>query len=481
METILADDTSSPVIVWFRRDLRLADNAALSAAVETGRPVIALFIREAASASSMPQGAAQAWWLHHSLMALKESLQQAGGDLLLLSGAADDVLTQLAAEAGVETVYFNRCYERDERDRDIARSLKQAGVSVQAFHGQLLSEPSVVRTGAGKPFRVFTPFWKALQALGEPREPMAAPKAIAGHSLSTASEKLDDWKLLPVRPNWAAPFADVWTPGEAGARERLETFIEEGLGNYKAGRDVPALEVTSRLSPHLAHGEISPAQAWHAATGVPDVDPAQVTHFRRELAWRDFSYTLLVEFPELATRNWNPSFDDFQWTFDERQFRAWTKGQTGYPIVDAGMRQLWQEGYMHNRVRMITASFLIKDLMIDWRKGEEWFWDTLVDADPANNAASWQWVAGSGADASPFFRIFNPLLQGEKFDPGGEYVRRYLPELDKLDDKYIHRPFAAPEDVLQKAGVVLGETYPRPLVDHFEARDRALAAYKNVG
>jgi len=213
----------------------------------------------------------------------------------------------------------------------------------------------------------------------------------------------------------------------------------------------------------------------------PDVDSAQVTHFRRELAWRDFSYTLLVEFPELATRNWNPSFDDFQWTFDERQFRAWTKGQTGYPIVDAGMRQLWQEGYMHNRVRMITASFLIKDLMIDWRKGEEWFWDTLVDADPANNAASWQWVAGSGADASPFFRIFNPLLQGEKFDPGGEYVRRYLPELDKLDDKYIHRPFAAPEDVLQKAGVVLGETYPRPLVDHFEARDRALAAYKNVG
>jgi deoxyribodipyrimidine photo-lyase len=480
VETLLADNTSPPVIVWFRRDLRLADNDALSAAVETGRPIITLFIREPLGASSMPLGAAQAWWLHHSLLALRESLQQAGGDLLLLSGPADDVLTQVAAEAGVETVYFNRCYERDEQDRDIARALKQAGVSVQAFHGQLLSEPSAVRTGAGKPFRVFTPFWKALQALGEPREPIAAPKAIAGHSPATPSENLDDWKLLPVKPDWAAPFAEVWTPGEAGAHERLKTFIDEGLGNYKAGRDIPALEVTSRLSPHLAHGEISPAQAWHATSGLANVDPAQITHFRRELAWRDFSYTLLVEFPELATRNWNPSFDDFQWTIDEQQFSAWTKGRTGYPIVDAGMRQLWQEGYMHNRVRMITASFLIKDLMIDWRKGEEWFWDTLVDADPANNAASWQWVAGSGADASPFFRIFNPLLQGEKFDPGGDYVRKYLPELEKLDDKYIHRPFSAPEDVLQKAGVILGETYPKPLVDHFEARDRALAAYKDL-
>ncbi|HEV7434633.1 MAG TPA: deoxyribodipyrimidine photo-lyase, partial [Pseudorhizobium sp.] len=322
---------------------------------------------------------------------------------------------------------------------------------------------------------------KALQALGEPREPIDAPKSLLGSAILPVSERLEDWELLPRQPDWAAAFSDVWCPGEAGAHERLNDFIESGLRDYKEGRDAPARDCTSRLSPHLTHGEITPAQAWHASRGLSGIDPAQLTHFRRELAWRDFNYTLLLAFPELATRNWNQSFDSFQWSFDAKQFRAWTKGLTGYPIVDAGMRQLWQEGYMHNRVRMIVASFLIKDLMIDWRKGEDWFRNTLVDADPANNAASWQWVAGSGADASPFFRIFNPILQGEKFDPDGDYVRRYVPQLAKLDRKYIHRPFDAPDAVLQKAGIVLGQSYPKPMVDHAAARNRALSAYRSIG
>ncbi|CCF19491.1 Deoxyribodipyrimidine photo-lyase [Pseudorhizobium banfieldiae] len=467
-----------PVIVWFRRDLRLADNAALSAAVETGAPVIALFIREGSAGGGMPFGAAQAWWLHHSLLALRQALHDRGGDLLFFTGEAATVLVQVAQQTGANQIYLNRSYERDDQDRDIARRLKAEGIAVHAFHGQLLHDPSHIRTGGGKPFRVFTPFWKALQALGEPREPLAAPDAMRGASSTPPSEQLEDWGLLPTKPDWAAGFGETWTPGEAGARFRLEDFVEHGLREYKSVRDFPARDLTSHLSPHLAHGEVTPAQAWHAASGLDNGDPAQITHFRRELAWRDFNYSLLIEFPRLATDNWNTAFDGFAWSFDGALYRAWRKGLTGYPIVDAGMRQLWREGYMHNRVRMITASFLIKDLTIDWRKGEEWFRETLLDADPANNAASWQWVAGSGADASPFFRIFNPTLQGEKFDPDGDYVRRYVPELSHLDKKYIHRPFEAPDHILQKAGIRLGESYPRPIVDHGSARERALAAYK---
>ena len=468
----------SPVIVWFRRDLRLSDNAALSAAVETGAPLIALFIREGGSGAAMPYGAAQAWWLHHSLLALRQALRDRGADLALRSGDAETVLARLAQETGARQVHFNRCYERDGEDRRIVRELKATGVSAHAFHGQLLHEPSGIRTGTGKPFRVFTPFWKALQALGEPREPLAPPAGIRGLNPLPPSELLEEWELLPKDPDWASHFGKVWSPGEKGARARLQHFVEHGLHDYASGRDFPALDATSGLSPHLAHGEITPAQAWHAARSASDADPAQITHFRRELAWRDLNYSLLVEFPNLARDNWNSEFDPFDWSFEGALFRAWTTGRTGYPIVDAGMRQLWQEGYMHNRVRMITASFLIKDLMIDWRRGEEWFRDTLLDADPANNAANWQWVAGSGADASPFFRIFNPTLQGEKFDPDGDYVRRYVPELGSLAKRYIHRPFEAPEELLRKAGIRLGETYPRPVVDHALARRRALAAYK---
>jgi len=470
----------APAILWFRKDLRLDDNPALNAAIEAGGPVIPVYIREPEQLNIGPLGAAQAWWLHHSLVALQASLKSLGSDLVLISGKAGDVLAGLARQTGAKTVFANRAYERTLFDRDIAIELKTHDIAIRAFHGQLLHEPKSIRTGAGGAFKVFTPFWNALQKAGEPHEPTDAPTKIPSPEHFPSSENLDYWALLPRKPDWAKDFGKTWTPGEAGARERLRSFVDGDLHDYKRGRDLPSVDATSLLSPHMAHGEVSPARIWHAVRGLSRRAADDVVHFRRELAWRDFCYNLLTEFPELHDRNWDGRFDGFQWEYDPAEFHTWTKGLTGYPIVDAGMRQLWRTGFMHNRVRMITASFLIKDLMIDWRRGERWFRDTLVDADPANNAANWQWVAGSGADASPFFRIFNPVLQGEKFDPDGDYVREYVPELARFDRKYIHKPFEAPDHVLEKAGVRLGKTYPNPIVDHGFARDRALAAYRDI-
>jgi deoxyribodipyrimidine photo-lyase len=470
----------TPSILWFRKDLRLDDNPALHAAISAGGPVIAIYIREPKLLNVGPLGAAQDWWLHHSLLALKSSLKSLGGDLLLASGRAEKVLVDLVRQTGARSIFVNRAYERTAIDRDIALALKQDGVLMHAFHGQLLQEPDSIRTGAGKAFKVFTPFWNAMQKGGEPHPPLDPPTQIPATNQRLPSDDLDSWGLLPTKPDWASEFSKFWTPGEEAAQEKLEGFVDRELQNYKRGRDLPAVEATSMLSAHLAHGEISPARLWHATSGLPSSASEEVVHFRRELAWRDFCYNLLIEFPALNSQNWDSKFDAFQWEYREEDFRAWTKGETGYPIVDAGMRQLWRYGFMHNRVRMITASFLIKDLMIDWRKGEQWFNDTLVDADPANNAANWQWVAGSGADASPFFRIFNPVLQGEKFDPDGDYVREHVPELAQLERKYIHRPFEAPQQVLEKAGIQLGRNYPKPIIEHGFARDRALSAYRDI-
>ncbi len=468
-----------PSILWFRKDLRLDDNAALHAAIEAGGPVIPVYIREQEELKNVgPLGGAQVWWLHHSLATLKAQLTSLGSDLFLFTGKAEDVLTEIAEQTGATTVYVNRAYERTLIDRDIAIALKGNGIAIRAFHGQLLHDPKAIRTGSGNPFKVFTPFWNAMQRLDEPHPPIDPPDAIAAPEKFPESEELDSWNLLPTKPNWAHGFPDHWTPGEAGAAEKLEDFIDRELHDYKRGRDLPAVDATSLLSPHLALGEISPARIWHATRGQPKSAAEEVGHFRRELAWRDFCYSLLIEQPDLDETNWSDGFEGFPWEVDDKAFHAWTKGMTGYPIVDAGMRQLWQTGFMHNRVRMIAASFLIKDLMIDWRQGERWFRDTLVDADPASNAANWQWVAGCGADASPFFRIFNPVLQGEKFDPDGNYVKTFVPELTKLDRKYIHRPFDAPAPVLGRADITLGETYPKPMINHGFARDRALAAYK---
>ncbi|MCY1668726.1 cryptochrome/photolyase family protein [Rhizobium sp. SL86] len=469
----------APVLLWFRKDLRLDDNGALTAAVQSGAPVVCVYLREPASDKVGPLGAAQEWWLHHSLEALDQALRKKGNRLILRSGRAVEVLSALADEMGAKAIYLNRLYERDEIDPLILEALHCKGLEVKRFKGQLLHDPKTMRTGSGGTYRVYTPFWRALEKEGEPREPVETPKAVPAPARLPASDVLSEWDLLPTRPNWATEFERLWQPGEDGAHRRLKEFVDRPIATYKKDRDFPGLEhATSMLSPHLAFGEISPARIWHATRGLPATE--DLIHFRKELVWREFSYHLLVEFPKLGEANWNDRFDAFPWRFDAAQFKAWTKGMTGYPVVDAGMRQLWRHGYMHNRVRMITASFLIKDLMIDWRRGEAWFRDTLVDADPASNAANWQWVAGSGADASPFFRVFNPILQGEKFDPDGDYVRRFVPELAKLPNKYIHKPFDAPLEVLHRAGVKLGTTYPRPIVDHGIARDEALAAYAHV-
>ncbi|MDO1583699.1 cryptochrome/photolyase family protein [Rhizobium oryzicola] len=477
----MSNSKPAPVILWFRKDLRLDDNGALTAAAQSGRPVICVYIREPESERTGPLGGAQAWWLHHSLSALLKSVEAIGGQLLLRSGKAADVLRKLAEQTGSDRVLFNRHYERDDLDAEIIAALQEDRIEVKRFKGQLLHDPHSMRTGTGGSYRVYTPFWKALDRDGDPREPLDPPKKISSSLINLETEVLKDWDLLPKNPNWAAEFDRIWTPGEKGAWTKLAAFTKKPIQTYKKDRDFPGLgDATSNLSPHLAFGEISPARVWFATRQLGEFANADIIHFRKELVWREFSYHLLASFPQLPVKNWNDKFDRFPWSKNRDGFTAWTRGMTGYPIVDAGMRQLWRHGYMHNRVRMITASFLIKDLMIDWRQGEAWFRDTLVDADVASNAANWQWVAGSGADAAPFFRVFNPILQGEKFDPDGSYVREFVPELAKLDNKYIHRPFDAPLDVLARAGVKLGTTYPNPVVDHFTARDHALAAYAEV-
>jgi deoxyribodipyrimidine photo-lyase len=472
-----------PALHWFRQDLRLGDNPALSAAIATGRAVIPVFVLDQRAVSRWTPGAASRWWLHHSLAALAESLQRAGAPLVLRRGAAIDLLPKLARETGAGAVFWTRCYEpcAAAQEAELASALAALGVEGRRFGGQLLYEPEAISTSEDQPYRVFTPFWRACQREREPKAPQPAPERIQSVAKQPESERLEDWRLLPT-PDWAGGLRDSWTPGEAGARQRLQAFLDESVGGYKKRRDRVDLAGTSKLSPHLHHGEISPRQCWHAVSawiGRGDASTGGKA-FLRELIWREFSYHLLHHFPTLPEEPFRPEFAAFPWLDDEAALKAWQRGRTGYPIVDAAMRELWHTGWMHNRARMVVASFLIKDLLTPWQHGEAWFWDTLVDADLANNAASWQWVAGCGADAAPYFRIFNPVLQGRKFDPEGDYVRRWLPELAKLPAAEIHAPWQASELVLSDAGVRLGETYPRPLVDHGEARQRALAAYDRV-
>ncbi|NTF41797.1 deoxyribodipyrimidine photo-lyase [Rhizobium rhizogenes] len=472
-----------PVLLWFRKDLRLDDNHALQAAATSRRPIVPIYIQEPEAKGCGPLGAAQQWWLHHSLSTLEKSLHELGSRLVLRTGDALSVIQRLAKETGAEAIVWNRRYDPAGMavDMDVKKSLRDAGFEANSFAGQLLHEPSRVRTGTGNPYKTYTPFWRALEQSGEPPFPIDSPETLEAPSRWPQSDSLGSWGLLPSKPNWASDFQEMWTPGEAAAREKLTDFIEASLDSYAIDRDFPDKPATSLLSPHLALGEISPARIWHATRGLPKHIPTDnIVRFRKELAWREFCYHQLFHFPNLNSANWNDRYDDFPWRSDATLFDSWRRGQTGYPIVDAGMRQLWRHGWMHNRVRMIVASFLIKDLLIDWREGESWFRDTLVDADPAANAANWQWVAGSGADASPFFRIFNPVLQGEKFDADGGYIRTFVPELADLDSKYIHRPFEAPDDVLKRAGITLGQHYPRPIVDHAAARRRALEAHASL-
>jgi len=449
-------------IVWFRRDLRLSDNPALEAAAKLGKVVPAYLWDDG---GPWPMGAASKWWLHQSLTALQRSLEKLGSRLIIRCGPALEAFTELAEETGATHIFWNRRYEpaHIEADRKTKEQLRQRGLGVESFPGNLLAEPWTIQNKAGKPFQVFTPFWKTIAQV-EIAPPTGTPKLISPQSWPS-SLTVTDLGLEPT-VDWTKGMREAWQPGEAGAQKRLDQFARRAA-NYIAERDLPDRDATSLLSPHLAFGEITPRQIWHATNEEP---------FRRQLAWREFAHHLLFHFPQTPDAPLRPEFARFPWKMDARLLRAWTKGQTGYPIVDAGMRQLWHTGYMHNRVRMVAASFLVKDLLIPWQEGARWFWDTLVDADLANNTLGWQWVAGCGADAAPYFRIFHPVLQGEKFDGAGNYVRKWVPEIAALPDAWLHKPWEAPADVRRKADVELGKNYPRPIVDHAEARVRALAA-----
>ncbi|MET0314468.1 MAG: deoxyribodipyrimidine photo-lyase [Hansschlegelia sp.] len=474
-------------LVWFRDDLRLRDNPALHAALKSGLPVTALYVFDDVTPGPRALGGASRWWLAQSLKSLAADCATIGLPFAIRRGAADTAVVEAAEEAGAEAVFWSRRYSADlaEIDASVESLLSQRGVRVEAFNASLLREPWAVKSKTGGPLKVFSPYWRAANTLGEPAAPLPRPSkadVTAGPTLGGA--EIGALGLEPTKPDWAGGMRDAWKPGEAGAVDAVERFLEDGLKGYAENRDRPDMEATSRMSPRLRFGEVSPRQLWHAVERAKQEGLAgseDVEKFRAELGWREFSYHLLHHFPDLSTRNFQERFDAFPWSRPRPEHRrAWRKGMTGYPIVDAGMRQLWTTGWLHNRVRMIVASFLIKDLLIDWRDGEDWFWDTLVDADHANNAASWQWVAGSGADAAPYFRVFNPALQGQKFDPKGDYVRAFVPELAKLPAKWIHTPWEAPGDVLRGAGVTLGTSYPEPIVDHHVARDRALAAFEKL-
>ena len=474
---------SAPAIVWFREDLRLSDNPALHAAVSSGRPLVLLYILDEQTKGLRPLGGASKWWLDKSLRALAADIKQAGAQLTLRSGQSADVLDTVIEETGAETIFWNRRYDQPERDLDAAikEDLTQRGLDVSSHNARLLNEPWQVETNAGGYYKVFTPYWRAARNNFVARDTYGRHKTLSGPK--PESESLDDWGLHPSNPDWSTGFDD-WTPGEDGAIARLNDFLDGPINGYKEDRNRPDLDMsTSGLSPHLRFGEIGPLQIWravHAGMEAGTIPEKDGHTFLSEIGWREFSHTLLFYNPALASENYNDSFEFMPWRKDKNAFDAWTKGQTGYPMVDAGMRQLWQTGWMHNRVRMIVASFLTKHLLLPWQDGEAWFWDTLVDADPANNAASWQWTAGSGADAAPYFRVFNPISQGSKFDETGAYVRRFCPELKDLPDKYLHAPWEASEEILNKAGIQLGKTYPKPIVDHSGARQRALDAYDTL-
>ena len=479
----------NPSIVSMGFHLRTHDNPALQKAVSCGGAVIAVFILNENTGDesvTRPLGGASRWWLHHSLTKLEKDLNSLNIPLVLRRGCEHEIIQSMALETKAKAIFWNRRYEKQgiAFGKTMKDWAKDNELIAESFNAALLHEPHHFKTKAGGHFKVFTPFWKTYLANHEPPPALAPQPAAKTPSHSLKSDALDDWQLLPKNPNWAKSFEDMWVPGEKGAQKALDRFLEKGLQNYTHGRDIPSQQNTSMLSPHLRFGEISPAQIWHATKAAAiDAGVANADKFLAEIGWREFAHHLLYHNQNLRSENFNAKFDHFSWYQEEDHdtlLQAWAHGQTGYPIVDAGMRQLWQTGSMHNRVRMIVGSFLVKHLLIDWRRGEEWFWDTLLDACPANNTASWQWIAGCGADAAPYFRIFNPILQGEKFDKQGEYVRRFVPELLNISNKFIHKPWAAPAEDLAAAGISLGQSYPKPVIDHAFARKRALSVFNTM-
>ncbi len=481
-------DPTRPIVVWFRNDLRTFDQPALSDAAESGCPLVPIYILDEAAPAAAALGGASRWWLHHSLEALGQALAELGAPLILRRGASCDILAKLVCETNAQAVYCSRAFEpwAQDQERELDTVLRRRGGALRRFAGTLLHEPQRVMTRSGTPFKIYTPFWRTLSGL-----PMRAcrPRPTALQSLKTPppSDDLNSWNLRPTAPDWAGGLRAAWSPGEAAGQSRLAAFIATDVAAYNALRDRPDRQATSRLSPHLHFGEISAAQCWHAAQTAACAAPsaaAGVETFCKELVWREFAYHLLYHHPQMPDRALRSGFDGFPWRPDNAEraqaLRAWQQGRTGYPIVDAGMRELWATGWMHNRVRMIAASFLTKHLLIPWQRGAAWFWDCLVDADLASNSAGWQWVAGSGTDAAPYFRIFNPVTQGRKFDPDGTYVKRWVPELRDVPARHVHAPWLCDDGVLGQAGVVLGATYPQPMVDHAGARSRALHAYEQI-
>jgi deoxyribodipyrimidine photo-lyase len=448
------------VIHWFRQDLRLSDNPALFEAARTHR-VLPIYILNDYEAKNL--GAVSKWWLHHSLNDLNTKL---GNKLLVLKGDPKSILQDLSQKIAIEKVFWNRCYEPHNLKYD--EEILAGNIPSQIFNGSLLWEPQDVLKDDGTPYKVFTPFYRrgCLGSQKTPRKPLGAPNnlEIADHQLQG-----HDLDLLP-KVRWDKKLEKHWHIGEESAHKRLNAFLEADLKNYKIGRDFPAMKYVSRLSPYLHFGEISPNQIWYSAIENRDINEKNLDHFLSELGWREFSYNLLYYFPDLQTKNLQKKFDAFPWNHRDDLLERWQKGQTGYPMVDAGMRELWETGYMHNRVRMIVGSFLVKNLLIHWHHGEKWFWNCLVDADMANNSAGWQWIAGCGADAAPYFRVFNPITQAEKFDPEGLYIRKYIPEISHLSNKEIFTPW-----IVRNKG-----NYPDPIVTIEESRKKALEAFEKI-
>ena len=466
-------------LVWYRRDLRVLDHEALTRACAQGTPVFALYVDETNPRHGRALGSATRWWLHHSLDALRGDLSKLNIKLILKRGATAKMVAKTAKEVGATTVHAMAVHEPAEAEQvaRVEERLRRDGRTLTIAGGNLLQPPGTILNKQGGGYKVFTPYWKSWRTFN-PSTPLPVPSPVAVSSTECASDNLDAWHLLPSKSDWALGLRETWRPGADGARFLLNTFIQSTLGDYQDARDYPAETGTTRLSAHLHFGEISPRQVWHAVRDAA----ARATEMKiendswniiRQLCWRDFNHDLLSRHPNMATRNIDTRFDAFPWQSEPDALRRWQQGDTGYPIVDAGMRELWTTGWMHNRVRMIVASFLVKHLLIHWRSGEEWFWDTLVDADVANNAANWQWVAGCGADAAPYFRIFNPILQGEKFDPNGDYVRKWVPERADLSNKLIHKPTPADAGLFE-------ENYPTAIVEHGFARKRALAAFGSL-
>lgn len=464
-------------IVWLRQDLRLRDNPALYYASKQDSPVIPVYIYDE-SLSSL--GGASRWWLHHSLAALEEGFKQKNTNLLILHGNTLEILLNLAKKYQVKSIFWNLSYDPNiiAHDLKIATELNAIGVETKSFNGNLLYDPNLIKNKLGAPYKIFSQFWKACQK-NEPQRKIILPIPKLQGLPFQSNKQLNRLRLLPKKSNWTQGLGETFKPGEIHALRRLKQFVKYQINQYAELRDFPAERATSLLSPHLHFGELTPLQIYKEIQLSGSLSIVSTEKFMLEIGWREFAAYMLYHFQNIAVENLNPKFNNFHWEINGKMLKSWRQGMTGYPIVDAGMRELWQTGFMHNRVRMIVASFLTKDLLIHWKEGAEWFMDTLVDADIASNSLNWQWVAGSGIDASPFFRIFNPISQSEKFDPEAKYIRQWIPEISRLPNQFIHKPWEAPADTLKMAQITLGKDYPYPIVNHEMQRKEALMRYRS--